>query len=108
MSKRQGPPKSPSKPPRSKRAPRDGSARSQGGPGKSQRSKKFESQGEARTRQGKRGPAGKTFHDPHAAREAQRYENPIASREAILELLTQHGKPVEFETIARGLHIHDE
>src|SRR3546814_9155078 len=31
------------------------------------------------------GPGG--IHDPHAAREAGRYENPIASREAILQLL---------------------
>jgi ribonuclease R len=70
--------------------------------------KKFESQGETRSRQGKRGQAPGTFHDPHAAREAQRYENPIASREAILELLVRHGKPIEFEDIARSLHIRDE
>src|SRR3546814_18460815 len=40
--------------------------------------------------------AGSTggVHDPHAAPEARRYENPIASREAILQLLVDaHGPP---------------
>ena len=32
--------------------------------------------------------------DPHAQREAQRYENPIPSREAILELLRDADKPL--------------
>ena len=48
------------------------------------------------------------IRDPHAAREAQRYEHPIASREAILELLTRHGQPCSAEAIARSLHIDDE
>src|SRR5690348_9680963 len=108
MSKRQGPPKSP----RSKRAPRGGSKPPQHEAGKPRRGgkaapKKFESR-ETRTRPGRRGQSGKTFHDPHAAREAQRYENPIASREAILDLLTEHGKSIEVEDIARALHIRDE
>src|SRR5690348_5317031 len=108
MSKRQGPPKSP----RSKRAPRGGSKPPQHEAGKPRRGgkaapKKFESR-ETRTRPGRRGQSGKTFHDPHAAREAQRYENPIASREAILDLLTEHGKPIEVEAIASALHLNDE
>jgi len=48
------------------------------------------------------------LRDPHAAREAQRYEHPIASREAILELLTRHGKPCDVDAIADALHIRDE
>ncbi|HET6906452.1 MAG TPA: ribonuclease R [Rhodanobacteraceae bacterium] len=109
MSKRQGPPKSP----RSKRASR-GAKRTQrepaakGGRESKAEPRKFGSQGETRTKPGRRGPARKSFHDPHAAREAQRYENPIASREAILELLTEHGKPIEVDDIARALHIRDE
>src|SRR5690348_385926 len=105
MSKRKGPPKSGG----SKRPPRGGSEgprREQAGPrpGKSA-PKKSESREGARTR---RGSAGKAFHDPHAAREAQRYENPIASREAILDLLAQYGEPVKAEAIAHALHIRDE
>ncbi len=49
-----------------------------------------------------------TFRDPHAAREAQRYEHPIASREAILELLSSHGEPVGADAIALALHIGNE
>src|SRR5690348_10482955 len=109
MSKRQGPPKSP----RSKRAPRGGSKPPQHEAGKPRRGgkaapKMFESREKTRTRPGRRGQSGKTFHDPHAAREAQRYENPIASREAILDLLTEHGKPIEVEAIASALHLNDE
>ncbi|SRR5579883_3396478 len=48
------------------------------------------------------------IRDPHAAREAQRYEHPIASREAILDLLTHHGQPCSAEAIARALHIDNE
>jgi ribonuclease R len=109
MSKREGPPKSP----RSTRARRGSSSgRAQREPAKARERKaetgKTESQDKTRTRPGKRGSAGKTFHDPHAAREAQRYEYPIASREAILELLAQHGKPIEAEAIAQALRIRDE
>ena len=32
------------------------------------------------------------FRDPHAGREAQRYDNPITSREAILAHLAAHNK----------------
>jgi ribonuclease R len=41
--------------------------------------------------------------DPHAAREAARYDNPIPSREAILELLTQAEKPLDHTAIAQSL-----
>src|SRR5690348_410304 len=109
MSKRQVPPKSQ----RSKRASRCAKRVQRALAAKGRReskaaTRKFDSKGETRTKPGRRGPARKSFHDPHAAREAQRYENPIASREAILELLTEHGKPIEVEDIARALHIRDE
>ncbi len=41
--------------------------------------------------------------DPHAAREAARYENPIPSREAILQLLTEAEKPLDHTDIAKTL-----
>ena len=41
--------------------------------------------------------------DPHAAREAARYDNPIPSREVILDLLTQAKKPLNHNKIARKL-----
>ena len=45
--------------------------------------------------------------DPHAAREAARYDNPIPSREAILDLLTQAKKPLNHNKIARKLALQD-
>ncbi|WP_414655829.1 ribonuclease R [Frateuria sp.] len=47
-------------------------------------------------------------HDPFAAREAQRYERPIPSREAILELLDKRGEMLSEARIAEGLELHDE
>ena len=41
--------------------------------------------------------------DPHHKREAARYERPIASRELILELLADAGKPLPAEQIAERL-----
>ncbi|GAB4357408.1 MAG: ribonuclease R [Immundisolibacter sp.] len=41
--------------------------------------------------------------DPHRKREAARYERPIASRELILELLTDVGKPLPADSIAEQL-----
>jgi ribonuclease R len=46
--------------------------------------------------------------DPHAAREAQRYENPIPSREAILALLTERGELLTAEAIAESLGLNSE
>ncbi|AKC87521.1 ribonuclease R [Pseudoxanthomonas suwonensis] len=48
------------------------------------------------------GPRG-GFHDPHAAREADRYANPIASREAILAALEAAEGPQNAEDLARIL-----
>ncbi|MCC2639076.1 MAG: putative ribonuclease [Moraxellaceae bacterium] len=49
-----------------------------------------------------------TWQDPHAAREADRYENPIPSREAILEVLEKSGKPLTGEQIASHFKLFDE
>jgi ribonuclease R len=44
--------------------------------------------------------------DPYAEREAQKYQHPIASREAILSWLEKAGKPLRFERLAHDLHLH--
>ncbi|HEX7770056.1 MAG TPA: VacB/RNase II family 3'-5' exoribonuclease, partial [Dokdonella sp.] len=41
--------------------------------------------------------------DPYADREASRYERPIASREAIIALLEEHGELMNIEAVARAL-----
>ncbi|AHE97488.1 ribonuclease R [Thioalkalivibrio paradoxus] len=43
--------------------------------------------------------------DPYFEREAQKYDNPIASRELILELLVDAGNPLGFDEIAERLEI---
>ncbi len=43
--------------------------------------------------------------DPHAVREAEKYENPIPSRELILDVLTQAGVPMMEDEIAVALEI---
>ena len=49
---------------------------------------------------------GKTA-DPHAAREAERYDNPIPSREVILELLSDAEKPLAHNKIAATLGLEE-
>ncbi|MFT7288486.1 MAG: ribonuclease R [Halieaceae bacterium] len=46
--------------------------------------------------------------DPHADRESQRYDHPIASREAIMELLRNAERPLTMEQIAEELELQDE
>ncbi|HEY9130157.1 MAG TPA: ribonuclease R [Dyella sp.] len=46
--------------------------------------------------------------DPHAEREAQRYERPIPSREAILALLEERGELLTEARIAQALSLDDE
>ncbi len=46
--------------------------------------------------------------DPHAEREAERYDNPIPSREAILELLKSADQPLSHAIIAEQLRLHEE
>ncbi len=43
--------------------------------------------------------------DPHAEREARKYENPIASRELILETLTEANEPMTWEQVAEVLDL---
>lgn len=45
--------------------------------------------------------------DPNAEREAQRYDNPIASRECILELLRECGKPTTYDQLCQLLKLED-
>ncbi len=51
---------------------------------------------------------GRGFVDPHAEREARRYEHPIPSREAILALLAERGSLLRADAIAEALGIHDD
>ncbi|MDP2227630.1 MAG: RNB domain-containing ribonuclease, partial [Moraxellaceae bacterium] len=53
-------------------------------------------------------PASGGWKDPHADREADRYENPIPSRELILEVLTAAGKPLTTEQLAGHFSLHEE
>jgi len=46
--------------------------------------------------------------DPHAAREAERYDNPIPSREAILQLLTDADKPLNHNQICKALALEND
>ena len=48
---------------------------------------------------------GGAFHDPYAAREAERYAEPIASREAILQLLDECDGPQSVDELARLLKL---
>lgn len=47
----------------------------------------------------------KTKKDPHAKREAQKYEHPIASRELILEFIQNHQGPVTFTKLCKLLNL---
>ena len=77
-------------------------ARNKRGPGKRAGLPKFMPEKLPPLRPGK---AAKTprFHDPHAEREASRYERPIASREAITALLVEHGELMKVEAVAKAL-----
>lgn len=46
--------------------------------------------------------------DPHAEREASKYDNPIPSREFITEFLEKEQKPLRIKQIAQGLEIEDD
>ena len=45
--------------------------------------------------------------DPFAGREAERYENPIPSREFILKKLAKHAGPMTFERLVDELNLHE-
>ena len=69
--------------------------------------KKGTTRGKRSTAEPPRAKAGKVG-DPHAEREAQRYERPIPSREAILALLEARGELLTEARIAEALSLHDE
>ena len=46
--------------------------------------------------------------DPHRQREAKKYDNPIPSREFILDTLTAHGAPLAFPELAQALDLAEE
>ena len=46
--------------------------------------------------------------DPHAQREAAKYDNPIPSREVILELMAEAAAPLDFDAIASALSLSGE
>ncbi len=43
--------------------------------------------------------------DPHARREAEKYENPIPSREFIMDMLDRAGQPLNREQVAKALNL---
>lgn len=46
--------------------------------------------------------------DPHAAREAKNYDNPVPSREFILQTLIELATPSTFEEVCAALYVDDE
>ncbi|MGH8477929.1 MAG: ribonuclease R [Methylococcales bacterium] len=48
------------------------------------------------------------YPDPEAEREAQKYANPIPSRELILRLLNSQGIPLTYEELVQGLGLEDD
>ncbi len=46
--------------------------------------------------------------DPHRTREARKYENPIPSREFIMDLLAEHGRPMARQQIAKALKLQGD
>jgi ribonuclease R len=50
-------------------------------------------------------PSATRRADPHYARECERYEQPLPSREYVLEKVTAHGVPAEFDQLCAMLDI---
>ncbi|MEB4592107.1 ribonuclease R [Candidatus Thiothrix sp. Deng01] len=48
------------------------------------------------------------FQDPHSQREADKYDNPIPSRELILQVLDQSGQPLDFADLSDKLRLKEE
>nr|WP_163500774.1 ribonuclease R [Halomonas socia] len=46
--------------------------------------------------------------DPHAEREAHKYDNPVPSREYLLARLEDYGKPITHENMSRMLGLEDD
>ena len=43
--------------------------------------------------------------DPHAKREAKKYDNPIPSREFILDYLGETGSPISYDKLGKALNL---
>ena len=52
-------------------------------------------------------PRSKKNQDPHAAREASRYDNPIPSREFVLQHLEERGEPISHQALCKELLLFD-
>ena len=50
----------------------------------------------------------KKLNDPYSTRESEKYENPIPSREFILEILKQNNRPLTQRKISRLLGLKGE
>ena len=50
----------------------------------------------------------KRYKDPHADREASKYENPVPSRELILQVLDDQGKPLGKHDLAGLLDVDED
>jgi len=49
-----------------------------------------------------------TLKDPHAKREAKKYENPVASRELLLSMVEKSSPPPTFKTLVKALKYQEE
>ncbi len=49
-----------------------------------------------------------TFKDPHAKREAKKYEKPVASRELLLSIIEKSSPPPTFKTLAKTLKYQED
>ena len=53
-------------------------------------------------------PSRKRYQDPHADREAAKYENPVPSRELILQVLDDQGRPLSKRQLGEFLEVGEE
>jgi len=49
-----------------------------------------------------------TFKDPHAKREAKKYEKPVASRELLLSIIEKSSPPPTYNTLAKVLKYKED
>lgn len=56
----------------------------------------------------KKAPQGPTGRDPYADREAQKYDNPVPSREYIMQVMASIAEPVSYEYLCDELELEDE
>lgn len=53
-------------------------------------------------------PDPSLLNDPHASREAEKYDNPIPSREFILDMMAELAGPVSYDTLCDALGLSDD